>query len=49
MRTKIVMTHPERELWDSSRGGAITVFDTAVGRIGIAICYDVKFPLTARR
>jgi omega-amidase len=29
-------------------GGAIEVFDTAIGRIGINVCYDVRFPEMAR-
>ncbi len=45
---KIVMTRFEREEWDIAGGGPLRVFDTDLGRIGIAICYDVEFPLLAR-
>lgn len=45
---KIVMTRFEREEWDIAGGGPLRVFDTALGRIGIAICYDVEFPLLVR-
>ncbi len=45
---KIVMTRFERESWGISAGGPLKVFDTALGRIGVAICYDVEFPLIGR-
>jgi predicted amidohydrolase len=45
---KIVMTRFEREEWDIASGAALTLFDTDLGRIGIAICYDVEFPLLVR-
>ena len=45
---KIVMTRFEREKWDIASGAPIRLFDTALGRIGISICYDVEFPLIAR-
>lgn len=46
---KQVMTRFEREDWDVVAAPGLRVFDTAVGRIGIAICYDSEFPLIARR
>lgn len=46
---KCVMTRFERETWGISAGDRLTVFDTRLGRIGILICYDVEFPLLARR
>lgn len=45
---KIVMTRFEREQWGISGGDAIRVFNTALGVIGVSICYDVEFPLIAR-
>ncbi|NBC35246.1 amidohydrolase [Novosphingobium sp. FSY-8] len=45
---KQVMTRFENEAWGVSSGGPLRVFDTALGRIGIAICYDSEFPLIAR-
>jgi predicted amidohydrolase len=47
-QTKRIMTRFEREDWHISSGGPVRVFETALGRIGIAICYDVEFPLIAR-
>ena len=34
---------------DVHPGGPLQVFDTALGRIGVLICYDVEFPLLGRR
>jgi predicted amidohydrolase len=45
---KIMMTRFEREQWGISGGRDLAVFDIGVARIGIAICYDVEFPLIAR-
>ena len=45
---KQIMTRFEREHWGISRGEGLCVFDTAIGRFGINICYDVEFPLLAR-
>jgi len=45
---KLQMTRFEDEQWCISRGDALRVFDTAVGRLGVAVCYDVEFPLIAR-
>lgn len=44
---KLVMTPFERE-WGVSPGGPPRVFDTLIGRIAVAICYDVEFPLLVR-
>lgn len=45
---KIVMTRFEREQWGISGGDHLRVFRTALGVIGVSICYDVEFPLIAR-
>jgi predicted amidohydrolase len=45
---KLIMTRFEREEWMISPGDAVRVFDTTLGRIGIAICYDAEFPLVSR-
>ncbi len=46
---KIVMTRFEREEWDITGGtDGLAVIDTGFARLGIAICYDVEFPLIAR-
>lgn len=46
---KIIMTPFERR-WGVTGAGAagLQVFDTAIGRIGVLICYDCEFPLLAR-
>ena len=46
---KLVMTRFERERWGVSGGTELRVFATTLGRIGVAICYDVEFPLLVRR
>ena len=46
---KRIMTRFEREQWNISAGHELKVFDTDLGRIGIDICYDIEFPLLARR
>ncbi|MEM8754291.1 MAG: nitrilase-related carbon-nitrogen hydrolase, partial [Pseudomonadota bacterium] len=43
-----IMTRFEREEWGIGPGGPLRVFDTALGRIGVLICYDCEFPLLAR-
>ncbi len=45
---KCVMTRFEAEEWGISPGTGLAVFDTAIGKLGIAICYDSEFPLIAR-
>lgn len=44
---KLIMTPFERD-WGMSAGGPVRVFDTAIGRFGIAVCYDSEFPLVVR-
>ena len=56
VQDKQIMTRFEREDWGiagatgGATGGAgpLQVFDTALGRIGVLICYDSEFPLLAR-
>jgi predicted amidohydrolase len=46
---KLVMTRFEREQWFVSAGqDGLTVFETALGKIAVLICYDSEFPLLAR-
>lgn len=45
---KQIMTRFEREEWGVVAGGPLQLFDTALGRIGILICYDSEFPLLGR-
>lgn len=45
---KQVMTRFEREQWGIVAGEPPRVFDTALGCLGIAICYDAEFPLLVR-
>lgn len=42
------MTRFEREEWGVIGGNALQVFETAIGKIGILICYDSEFPLLGR-
>lgn len=44
---KLIMT-PFEVAWGVVPGEQPCVFDTALGRIGIAICYDCEFPLLVR-
>ena len=44
---KIIMTPFERD-WGISPGGPLRVFETAIGNIAVAICYDCEFPLLTR-
>lgn len=46
---KLVMTRFEREDWGVRGGDEVRVFETALGCIGVAICYDAEFPLLVRR
>lgn len=48
VQDKQIMTRFERETWDVVSGGPLKVFDTALGRVGVLICYDAEFPLLGR-
>ncbi len=47
VQDKLMMTPFERN-WGISAGPDVRVFDTSLGRIAIAICYDSEFPLLVR-
>jgi predicted amidohydrolase len=46
---KVQMTRFESEDWLIEGGNDVRVFETPLGKFGIAICYDAEFPLIARR
>ena len=46
---KLTLTGFERAAGVIEAGDSLQVFDTALGRIGVNICYDSEFPLYARR
>ncbi len=48
VQDKQIMTRFEAEEWDVIPGNGLQVFDTALGKIGILICYDSEFPLLGR-
>ncbi len=48
VQDKQIMTRFEREEWRVIGGNALQVFETAIGKIGILICYDSEFPLLGR-
>jgi predicted amidohydrolase len=41
------MTRFEKEHWGISGGHDLKIFDIGEARIGIAVCYDIEFPLIA--
>lgn len=45
---KLVLTPFERDDWKVAPGRGLTLFETALGRIGVLIGYDAGFPLLAR-
>ncbi|RYG89767.1 amidohydrolase [Loktanella sp. IMCC34160] len=45
---KLILTPYERHEMQISPGHEIRLFNTALGRIGVLICYDSEFPLQAR-
>lgn len=46
-QSKVIMTPFEHD-WGVHGGGQLKVFETELGRIGVAICYDSEFPLQVR-
>ena len=48
VQDKQIMTRFEAEVWDVVPGGPLHLFDCALGRIGVLICYDCEFPLLGR-
>jgi predicted amidohydrolase len=46
---KMVLSRWERDVWKMRNGDEVRVFDTDFGPIGINICYEVEFPIVARR
>lgn len=48
IQDKQIMTRYERDPMGVVGGGPLRLFDTALGKIGILICYDAEFPLLAR-
>jgi predicted amidohydrolase len=46
---KIIPTPYERDGMGIVGGDALRLFETALGRIGVLICYDSEFPLLARQ
>jgi predicted amidohydrolase len=45
---KLHMTRFEQEDWKVSPRSSLRVFETAFGKVAIAICYDVEFPEITR-
>ena len=45
---KLHMTRFEQDDWKVSPRSSLRVFDTAFGRLAVAICYDVEFPEIVR-
>lgn len=45
---KQIMTRWERDPWGIRPGGPLHLFNTALGKIGVLICYDSEFPLLGR-
>lgn len=48
VQDKLMMTRFEDETWGVQAGHSVRVFETDLCRIGVAICFDVEFPLIAR-
>jgi len=48
IQRKLHMTRFETQDWKVTSGQRLRVFDTAIGRVAITICYDIEFPELAR-
>ncbi|QJF52386.1 carbon-nitrogen hydrolase family protein [Roseobacter ponti] len=48
VQDKQIMTRFERDPWNVTGGGPLQIFETALGKIGVLICYDCEFPLLGR-
>lgn len=46
---KLKMTRFEREEWFVSPRDQIRIFNTDIGKLGVAVCYDVEFPEIVRK
>ncbi len=46
---KLMMTRFEREQWEIVAGSELRVIETPKAMMGIAVCYDIEFPLISRR
>lgn len=46
---KMVLSRWERDVWKMRGGTEVRVLETEFGGIGVNICYDVEFPIVARR
>ena len=47
VQDKQILIPYERDQMDMDPGGPLRLFDTALGKIGVLICYDSEFPLLA--
>lgn len=47
VQEKMIMTPFEHD-WGVTAGGPLRVFETALGKLSVLICYDSEFPLLAR-
>lgn len=45
---KLHITPAEREFWGITPGDGVKVFETALGRLAIVVCYDIEFPELVR-
>jgi predicted amidohydrolase len=45
---KCILTRFEREEWIIEPGKELRLFETALGNIGVAVCYDCEFPILVR-